>query len=194
MWDEIAKLYHSWSLNNRWYYYRIGLEIKKVIGDPKCILDVGSGPGIFAEELKNLFPYSEIVCLDSSLEMCRISRGIRGKASYLPFKNHSFDLVTFCYSLHELGIQSALDEAKRVLRDDGWILVVDLNKDAPEIIKRVSKHILGKIIGSAYADHLEESWNTFESCEEIVDRLRNMNFRVEWRKNIHEILILAKKI
>ncbi|MEM3138778.1 MAG: methyltransferase domain-containing protein [Archaeoglobaceae archaeon] len=194
MWDELAKLYHSWSLSNRWYYYRIGLKIKKATGEPKCILDVGSGPGIFAEELKNLFPYSEIVCLDSSLEMCRISRGIRGKASYLPFKTHSFDLVTFCYSLHELEIQSALEEAKRVLRECGWILIVDLNKDAPEMIKRISKEILGKIISLKYAEHLEERWRAFESCEEIVYRLRKMEFRVEWRKTMNEILILAKKI
>ncbi|MCS7144111.1 MAG: methyltransferase domain-containing protein [Archaeoglobaceae archaeon] len=194
MWDEIAKRYHSWSLNNRWYYYKIGLEIKRAIGEPKFILDVGSGSGIFAEELKNLFPDSKIFCLDSSNEMCKLSRGIRGEASFLPFKDKIFDLVTFCYSLHELEIQSALEEAKRVLLENGWIYIVDLNKYAPEVIKRTSKLILGNIMGLKYANHLEKTWNAFESCEEIVDRLTKMRFDVEWRKSLNEIRILAKKI
>ncbi|MCX8172678.1 MAG: class I SAM-dependent methyltransferase, partial [Archaeoglobaceae archaeon] len=72
MWDDIARQYWLWCINNRWYYHRLGMEIWKVVGEPKCILDVGSGPGVFAEELKKLFPTSNIVCLDASMEMCRL--------------------------------------------------------------------------------------------------------------------------
>lgn len=194
MWDEIAHRYYFWSLSCRWYYYRLALELRKIVKNPEFILDVGSGPGILAEELKNLFPDSKIVCLDSSLEMCRFSKGIRGEATFLPFKDETFDLVIFCFSLHEFEIQKALEEAKRVLKKNGLIFIVDLNIDCPEAIKTTLKLILGKIIGFKYFSHLEKAYNEFESCEKLLDRFIKMKFEVKWNKGLHEIMILAKKI
>jgi len=194
MWDEISKRYHLWSLSNRWFYFLIGLEIKGRIDHAEYILDVGSGPGIFAEELAILFPKSKIVCFDASTEMCKLSRGIRGDASYLPFKENTFDIVTFFFSLHELEIASALEEAKRVLRRNGVIFIVDLNRDAPQILKRASKLILERIMGKKYAEHLEKTWREFKSCEEIAENLRRKGLEVECRKGLQEIRIIAKKI
>lgn len=194
VWDDVAKSYHSWSISNRWFYFLLGLEIKKSVRSAEYILDVGSGPGILAEELKILFPESKIICVDTSFEMCRFSRGIRCEASSLPFKHSIFDLITFCFSLHELKIDSALEEASRVLKNGGVVYIVDLNKDAPEIIKRNLRLLLEKIISKEYAEHLEESWNAFESCEEIAEKLKKRGFGVECTKGLQEIRILAKKI
>jgi ubiquinone/menaquinone biosynthesis C-methylase UbiE len=194
VWDEISKRYHFWSLSNRWFYFLTGLEIKRKVHDAEYILDIGSGPGIFAEELAILFPKSKIVCLDSSPKMCRLSKGIIGKASYLPFKKDTFDVVTFCFSLHELEIDPALEEANRVLRRNGVIYIVDLNRDAPQILKRASKLILEKIMGKEYAEHLEKTWQKFKSCEEIAENLKRKGFEVEYRKGLQEIRIIAKKL
>jgi ubiquinone/menaquinone biosynthesis C-methylase UbiE len=194
MWDNFAERYHSWSMSNRWFYYLYGLEISRRIPNVEYILDIGSGSGIFAEELRILFPNSKIVCLDTSLEMCRLSRGIRGSASSLPFKDGVFDVITFCFSLHELNIDLALKEANRVLRRNGVVFIVDLNRDAPQIVKHALKAILEKIVGKDYADHLEKVWNAFESSEEIVDRLKKLGLDVECRKSLQEIRIVAKKI
>lgn len=86
MWDDVAKSYQSWSVSNRWLYFLLGLEIKKRVWSAEYILDVGSGPGIFAEELKILFPESKIICIDASFEMCKLSRGIRCEAIFCPSK------------------------------------------------------------------------------------------------------------
>ncbi len=194
MWDEISERYRSWTLDHRWLYYLTGLDVKKRVSRANYILDVGSGPGIFAEELGILFPNSEIVCLDASLEMCKLSRGVRSGASFLPFKDEIFDIVTFIFSLHELEIDLALEEANRVLKKDGIIYVVDLNRDAPQTIKNASKLILEKIIGRDYAEYLENTWNAFRSCEEIAEKLKAMGLEVECRKGLQEIRIVAKKI
>lgn len=85
-------------------------------------------------------------------------------------------------------------EAERVLKDNGVIYIVDLNRNAPQIIKKASRLLFEKIISKEYAKHLEESWNTFESCEEIAARLKKMGFEVEFTKGLHDIRILAKKL
>ncbi len=194
MWDEISKRYRSWSLDHRWFYYLTGLDVKRRVCHADYILDIGSGPGIFAEELGILFPDSEIICLDASLEMCKLSRGVRCGASFLPFKDEIFDIVTFIFSLHELEVDLALEEAKRVLKRNGIIYVVDLNRDAPKTIKSASKLILEKIIGKDYAEHLEKTWNAFKSCEEIAEKLKAKGLEVECGKTFQEIRIVAKKL
>jgi len=194
MWEKIANNYHSWCMSNRWFYYFLSTEIKRKFSEAKRILDVGAGSGIFAEELGILFPKSEIVCLDSSYKMCKLSKGVRGDGAQLPFKDEIFDLVTFCFSLHELEIEKALGEAKRVLRKDGRVFIVDLNTEVPPFVKRMSRVFLGKIIGSEYADHLEKIWDGFKSCEEIAETLKKLGFEAEAKKGLFEIFVLAKKL
>lgn len=194
MWEDLAKKYHLWSLNWRAFYYLLGLEIKRFVSNPTRILDVGSGSGIFAEELRKLFPNSMIVCIDSSLEMCKLSRAIIGRAESLPFKDRSFDLITFIFSLHELKIFRALKEAFRVLKNSGWVYILDLDKNAPDGIKKFYKLVLRAIISPKYANHVERVWKEFESCENISKMLNELKFDVKLKKDFYSFRILAKKI
>jgi SAM-dependent methyltransferase len=47
----------------------------------------------------------------------------------LDFANESFDIVLFSYSLHHQDCVKALAEAKRVLRQDGHILIIEPTSD-----------------------------------------------------------------
>lgn len=194
VWDAIAERYRLWTLNHRWFYYLLGLEIKNRVKDVQRIIDIGAGPGILAEELRNLFPETEIVCIDSSMQMCKFSRGINCKAEFLPFKGEVFDLAILCFSLHEFEIQSALNEVYRVLKRGGFAFIVDLNKDAPEMIKQIWKSVFSTIMSPDYASKIYSIWRTFNRCEEIAEKLQKIGFEVEFRKNPFDIQILAKKI
>ena len=52
-----------------------------------------------------------------------------GSGERLSFANESFDIVLFSYSLHHQDCVKALAEAKRVVRQDGQILIIEPTPD-----------------------------------------------------------------
>lgn len=93
------------------------------------ILDAGCGTGGDALYLSR---YGEVVGLDLAPEATALAverlpgRFTRGSVLALPFADASFDLVTSFDVLYHRGVPDevlALDEARRVLRPGGWLLV-----------------------------------------------------------------------
>jgi ubiquinone/menaquinone biosynthesis C-methylase UbiE len=99
-----------------------------------AVLDVGCGTGA------QLGLYQRRGCavsgIDQSPAMLQIARkrlgggaGLYlGDATEMPFSSGSFDLAIFSLVLHEMNqatLASIIDETKRVLNDDGCILVTD---------------------------------------------------------------------
>lgn len=193
MWDRIAHKYTLWTKFNRWYYSLFVLTIKNFCS-PRKVLDICCGPGIMKEEIRNFFPDAEVVGLDSSREMCRISKSLLGNAHHLPFKDETFDLVTFCFALHELKIREALKEAKRVLKPKGVIAIADLNSEVPETTKIFVKCFFNLIFGKEYADHLFLSWKRFPKPSQLLSELKDLNFELLHFRFIPEVCIIAKKI
>ena len=100
------------------------------------ILDVGCGTGSHLEMYQrykcNLFG------IDSSPAMLEIARErlggkadlYLGDATEMPYDDNSFDLVLFMLVLHEMKPQTrsyVIKEMKRVLKDDGHILLIDFH-------------------------------------------------------------------
>jgi ubiquinone/menaquinone biosynthesis C-methylase UbiE len=98
------------------------------------VLDAGCGTGA------HLALYRAAGCasfgIDLSHAMLSVARNTLGRparlcradASRMPFPARVFDLVLFAMALHELAApvrDAALEEARRVLRADGRILVLD---------------------------------------------------------------------
>ncbi|MEM1578403.1 MAG: methyltransferase domain-containing protein [Archaeoglobaceae archaeon] len=193
MWNKIAHKYYYWAKFNRWYYTLFVLKIKNFCS-PKKVLDICCGPGILKEEFTKFFPDAEVVGLDSSREMCKLSNSLMGDALHLPFKDESFDLITFCFALHELKVKEALKEAKRVLKSKGIIAIADLNSELPETTKIFVKYFFNLILGKEYANHLLLSWRRFPKPLELLSELKDMNFEILHSKLIPEIWIVAKKI
>jgi ubiquinone/menaquinone biosynthesis C-methylase UbiE len=105
-----------------------------------AVLDVGTGAGHLSFTLAPLA--SRVVALDPSAGMlatvrrAAAERGLaqietcEAAAAALPFAAASFDLVGTRYSAHHwFDIPRALSEMRRVLRPDGFILVIDLLGD-----------------------------------------------------------------
>jgi ubiquinone/menaquinone biosynthesis C-methylase UbiE len=100
------------------------------------ILDVGCGTGTHLELYQrygcNLYG---IDVSPSMLEVARMRLGSAaqlelGDATCMPFENRKFDLIIAKLTLHEMPTQTrsgVLTEMKRVLKDDGHILLIDFH-------------------------------------------------------------------
>ncbi|MDP6856140.1 MAG: class I SAM-dependent methyltransferase [Candidatus Thalassarchaeaceae archaeon] len=106
--------------------------------DEGKILEIGCGPGSFAENLTG----RELTCLDPIAAMLsvaeprvnnnRLSRGdspvifVEGTAESLPFEDSSFDAVCSLFSFRDWYDKKAgLSEALRVLKPGGKLVIVD---------------------------------------------------------------------
>ena len=94
------------------------------------MLEVGCGDGrlssLLATKVKSL------TAIDPDKAMinmaCKEISGVDFRVGYgerLEFNDKSYDIVLFSYSLHHQDCVKALDEAKRVLRDNGIILIIE---------------------------------------------------------------------
>lgn len=126
------------------------LKDKFGAGDGKGLkfLELGAGTGRLTEFVHELYPKAQITSIDVSDPYLKLARSkfthksrvefIRADASDLPFKDSHFDAVFSCFLFHELPSKVTRDvfsESKRVLRDDGFIGLVDSAQlhDDPQI-------------------------------------------------------------
>lgn len=110
------------------------------------ILDVGAGPGNVAEAVVGKSSSCEVVGLDFSTRLLRVAKRkvpqiqcVRGVFESLPFRSLSFDRVFAGFSLRDardLGL--AYREVKRVLREDGCFLIIDVGKPRHPVLKALS--------------------------------------------------------
>lgn len=118
---------HFWFVGKRLFIKTYLDPIKSNIHN---ILDIGSGTG---GTTKFLEKYGKVIGIEKnnyaiSLAKKRGLRIIKGEAEKLPFKNNSFDLVTIfdvLYHKDVKNVKKAILEAKRVLKQNGYILITD---------------------------------------------------------------------
>ena len=101
------------------------------VGQPRRILEIGTGTGTGAALLKATFPNAEITAVDLSPEMVRIAmtkvQGVTfepADASRLPFGAGNFDLVT------QNNVPVYFGEIARVLAPGGRIVVTSTHGPA----------------------------------------------------------------
>jgi SAM-dependent methyltransferase len=92
-------------------------------------LDVGCGTGLSTVPLKNIA--REVVGVDAASEMIALADSdprieyLIASAEQLPFRDAGFDLITISQAFHWLDRKKFLEEARRVLRASGWLIVYD---------------------------------------------------------------------
>lgn len=164
------------------------------------ILDVGTGAGHLSFALA---PTAEhVVALDPSpgmlatVRQAAAERGLpqietcEASATALPFAAASFDLVCTRYSAHHwLDLPGALGEMHRVLKPEGFILVIDLlGEDDPLVdthlqsieLLRDTSHVRDQniaqwhsLLSQAGFDNIEHStWNTRIEFAPWIQRMR----------------------
>jgi SAM-dependent methyltransferase len=124
------------------------------------VLDLGSGPGHFAEGLKSAG--ADVVALDWNGDhaVAAVERGIgaiRGDATQLPFPDQSFDGV-FCSNLleHVASSTAVMDELERVLAPGGWAWISWTNWYSPWGGHHITPfHYLGPNLGSRVYERLK---------------------------------------
>jgi len=100
------------------------------------ILDVGCGTGSHLELYQRY--ECDLYGIDLSPSMLKVARARLGDsiqldlgdATNMPYEDHKFDLIISMLSLHEMAQQTrsgVLYEMKRVLKDDGRILLIDFH-------------------------------------------------------------------
>jgi len=101
----------------------------------KKVLSIGCGPAVLEARLHRLHPGMNIIGLDNSKEMIEQAPKeisiVYGDAQHLEFEDNSFDAVFYVTSLEFIqSIQKAIQEAYRVLKVKGLLLVLMLNQNS----------------------------------------------------------------
>lgn len=142
---------------------------------PHNILDLGCGPGILTQQLKNRYPKAKVIALDLSHAMLLQAQSkqtwrkkwssLMADATRLPFKSNSFDLVFSNQMIHWVdSIGGLFKEINRVIRAEGVFLFSTLGPDTFKELKQSWSH-------SAYS-HINE----FSDMHDIGDCLRQHSF------------------
>ncbi|MDI6800743.1 MAG: class I SAM-dependent methyltransferase [Thermodesulfovibrionales bacterium] len=132
--DTLTEKYDAWydSEDGRPLYESELRCLKSMVEDaPKPILEIGVGTGRFAMH----FP--DVIGIDPSLNALKMAekRGVKTVHGYgedLPFEDETFGciliIVTLCFVENPLEV---LEEARRVLRKNGSIIIGLVPKDSP---------------------------------------------------------------
>ncbi len=129
------------------YFRDYGNSPRKVvfesIGNTEKVLDLCTGTATNALKIAKSKPLSEVIGIDLSKDMLKIAQGKveRSKvpniklyhmdATHMRFQDKFFDKILLSLVLHEVEenlAEKILAEAKRVLKDDGEIIVTEWEK------------------------------------------------------------------
>jgi len=110
-------------------------QIEKLIQlGGRAFLEIGCGDGRLAAMIADTA--ASVIAIDPDAPKIEAARGqskgvkfLVGSGENLPFEAGAFDIVLFSYSLHHQDCRKALAEAKRVLRPEGRMLVIEPASD-----------------------------------------------------------------
>ncbi|MBV9390655.1 MAG: ubiquinone/menaquinone biosynthesis methyltransferase [Verrucomicrobia bacterium] len=158
---------------------------------PKTVLDVATGTGGLAEEIKRRIPNCRVFGADFCIPMLLRAQN-RGLVDLvvsdglaLPFDNATFDVVTVAFGIRNMAsIKDALEEMHRLLRPGGHGLVLDFSLPAPPLqspYRFYLHHILPKVAGfvtgrpEAY-EYFGDSIETFPKGSVMLERFASAGF------------------
>jgi len=167
---------------------------------PKLILDVATGTADVAlETVKRLQP-DKVIGIDISTEMLEIGkkkikkRGLEtvielqeGDSENLPFADNTFDAITVAFGVRNFeNLEKGLTEMRRVLKDNGKLVVLEFSKPSIFPIKQMFnlyfKYILptiGRLTSKdprAYS-YLYESVQAFPDGDDFVNILSKTGYK-----------------
>lgn len=169
---------------------------------PRHVLDVATGTGDFAIELKERGPQAEVIGSDFVPQMLDIGRekararhlNIRfeeGDALRLPYPDASFDAVTCAFGFRNFADYArGLSEMWRVLTPGGRLVLLEFPPPAPGLFGSVFRlyfqYVLPRIgalvSGNAGAyTYLPESVLAFPDPERLAQMMRATGFRTRYR-------------
>ena len=127
-WDKNAGRYDRFMRKDRAAYEEMYALIRPVV-KAKTVLELATGTGLIAKHIVNAAAHIEAT--DASAEMITEAKRTRSAKLHfsvqdmfrLPYANHSFNVVIVSNALHIVPQpEKALQEIKRVLKDDGVLI------------------------------------------------------------------------
>lgn len=105
--------------------------------NPQYVLDLGCGPGLLTERLRQQYPQAVVIGLDLTYDMLReaqsctgLSHLIQADMHALPFAAQTFDLIFANQVVHwSPSFDVLLQSLYRVLRQDGCLMFSTLGPD-----------------------------------------------------------------
>jgi ubiquinone/menaquinone biosynthesis C-methylase UbiE len=111
---------------------RLVAELAPLLGGARRLLDVGCGPGTFAELVAAKYPAMTVVAIDPSRDFAREHTGCRvarAAGEALPLADATIDVAMCLSSIrHVRDRHATLAELRRVVR--GTLVIVELDPDA----------------------------------------------------------------
>lgn len=203
MFDNIAPNYDllnkvlSAGIDRKWRKKAIGYISPKTI---ESALDIATGTADLALEIHKQTNCDNIIGLDISNEMLEVGRQKiskkelnssikleQGDSTELRFEDASFDVVTAAFGVRNFeDLNKGLSEMKRVLKDDGQLIILEFTKPRSfpfkQLFNTYFKYIL-PVIGKlksrddrAY-QYLYESVQVFPDYDAFVENLENLGFK-----------------
>lgn len=141
------------------------------IGDKGTLLDIGCGIGYFTIPAAKIITKGNVIGVDIATEILDIAREKAGDISNIEFKkseeysfpveNSSIDYVFVCNVVHEIEDKVRFfTEVKRVLKDKGYVYIIDWDKrdmkSGPPVNERVSKKEVKNLVESLNFSFLDE--------------------------------------
>jgi len=164
--EKHAQEYDKWFDKNRFVYESEILALRNLVPKEGKGLEVGAGTGRFA------VPLGVKVGVEPAKAMANIARkrGIEvyeAAAEELPFNRASFDFVllvtTICFLQNPV---QALQEAKRVLKSGGCIIIGMIDKES----------LLGKTYEQKKRNSKFYRYANFYSVDQVLEWLKLLNF------------------
>lgn len=132
--------------------------LKQVLPEPpKAMVDMGCSVGLSTFSLQSIYPDAAMVGVDLSPYFLAIAAynsnqkrldnpptWVHAAAEATDLPDHSFDLVSLCLVCHELpqqATQNIFKEARRLLRPQGYLAVMDMNPQS-EVFAKMPPYIL----------------------------------------------------
>ena len=132
-------------------------RVKMILGEKMQsggrVVDIGTGPGTIPLWLKKFFPASCFFGIDVSTAMLaeaakhNAKKGsplhlLAGDGRFLPFPDKSLDGIISFFTLHHINEPAVFfHEIDRVLRPDGFLLLIDFRRDMPRLLFRMLNSI-----------------------------------------------------
>ena len=120
------------------------------------VLDVGTGSGNFIPKLHQTFPEAKITGIDidpANLVAARQKfpeiKFLKMRAEKILFEDNFFDVVSLSMTLHHFSkIKKSLKEIRRVVKNEGWIIInetISDNLNQPQEVHKIYHHFRSRI-------------------------------------------------
>ena len=166
--DNNSSLYDNWFIENKYAFLSELQAVKSIFPKNKDGIEIGIGSGIFAEPLNITEGIDPSAAMRQKAKQKGISV-INAVAENLPYKTESKDFALMITSICFVDdINKSFNEAKRVLKNGGDLIIGFVDKDSP-----IGKLYLKYKSGSQFYKEA-----TFYGTEELHELLTNNGFEV----------------